>query len=66
MERFHSTSNQLQSVNIDLATVVPLYKTLMLYVSSMRDMYDIYEKKQDSNQKTKNIKIEFSKRKNEN
>jgi len=45
LERFHSTSKQLQSVNIDLATVDSLYKALTLYiVSSMRDMYDIYEK----------------------
>lgn len=29
MERFHSTSKQLQSVNIDLATVVSLYKALI-------------------------------------
>lgn len=45
MERFHLTSKQLQSVDIDLGTVVSLYKSLILYVSSMRNMYDVYEKK---------------------
>lgn len=44
MKRFHLTSKQLQSVNIDLGTVNSLYRSLILYVSSMRDMCDVYEK----------------------
>lgn len=39
------TSTKLQSIDIDLRTVVSLHKALILYVSSMRDMYDVYETK---------------------
>jgi len=42
------------------------YKVLIPHVSSMRDMYDVNEKNHDSNQQRKDIKIEFSGRKNEN
>lgn len=45
MKRFHLTSKKLQSVDIDLGTVIILYKSLIQYVSNLRDMFDLYETK---------------------
>lgn len=40
-ERFNMTSKSLQSVDIVLSSVVLLYKLLELYVSELRNNYDI-------------------------
>ncbi|XP_065645449.1 uncharacterized protein LOC136075929 [Hydra vulgaris] len=45
LERFHKTSKQLQSVEIDLETVVSLYESLIRYVLDLRSMFDIYEER---------------------
>ncbi|XP_065642178.1 zinc finger MYM-type protein 1-like [Hydra vulgaris] len=45
LERFNKTSKQLQSVEIDLETVVSLYESLIRYVLDLRSMFDIYEER---------------------
>jgi len=45
LERFNKTSKQLQSVEIDLETVVFLYESLIRYVLDLRSMFDIYEER---------------------
>jgi len=45
LERFNKTSKQLQSVEIDLETVVCLYESLIRYVLDLRSMFDIYEER---------------------
>lgn len=45
IKRSPLTSKKLQSKDINLGYVVSLYNALILYVSSMRDMYDAYETK---------------------
>jgi len=41
LETFDMTSKSLQSVDIDLSSVVVLYKSLELYVSELRNNFDI-------------------------
>ena len=41
--RFHSVSKALQSVDIELPTVVELYKSLIEYVEHLREKFAIYE-----------------------
>lgn len=43
MEIFHLTSKKLRSIDIDLEVVVSLYKSLTLYVPSMRDVCNAHE-----------------------
>ncbi|KAE9543665.1 hypothetical protein AGLY_002061 [Aphis glycines] len=43
MERFYLTSKKLQSIHIDLESVIILYRSLIQYVSSLREMFDLYE-----------------------
>lgn len=49
MERFHLISKKLQSIDIDididLRTIVSLYRTKILYAPSINNMYDVYETK---------------------
>lgn len=45
LERFNKTSKQLQSVEIDLETVICLYESLIRYVLDLRSMFDIYEER---------------------
>nr|XP_047135417.1 zinc finger MYM-type protein 1-like [Hydra vulgaris] len=45
LEKFNKTSKQLQSVEIDLETVVSLYESLIRYVLDLRSMFDIYEER---------------------
>lgn len=45
LERFNKTSNLLQSVEIDLETVVSLHESLIQYVSDLRSMFHIYEER---------------------
>lgn len=43
LHTFNKTSKLLQSVQIDLSTVVELYNSLSLYVESVHSMFQIYE-----------------------
>ncbi|XP_050059838.1 uncharacterized protein LOC114132255 [Aphis gossypii] len=43
LHTFNKTSKLLQSVQIDLSTVVELYNTLVAYVKSVREMFQTYE-----------------------
>ncbi|KAL4085416.1 hypothetical protein QTP88_027275 [Uroleucon formosanum] len=44
LERFNATNKKLQTVEIDIESVVCLYNSLHQYVKEMRNMFDIYEK----------------------
>ncbi|KAF0714401.1 zinc finger MYM-type protein 1-like, partial [Aphis craccivora] len=43
LHTFNKTSKLLQSVQIDLSTVVELYNSLVAYVKSVREMFQTYE-----------------------
>lgn len=45
MERFNATSKKLQSVDIDVGSVVLLYASLEEYLVSVRENFDIYEQR---------------------
>ncbi|XP_029766515.1 zinc finger MYM-type protein 1-like [Terrapene carolina triunguis] len=45
LERFHITSQKLQNVYIDIQTVVELYNSLIGYINSIQDLFDMYEEK---------------------
>ncbi|XP_060846412.1 zinc finger MYM-type protein 1-like [Rhopalosiphum padi] len=42
LQRFNATSISLQSIDIDLATVVTLYESLEKYVEDFRERFDVY------------------------
>ncbi|KAL4126380.1 hypothetical protein QTP88_010602 [Uroleucon formosanum] len=42
LQRFNATSISLQSIDIDLATVVTLYDSLEKYVEDFRERFDVY------------------------
>ncbi|KAL4143365.1 hypothetical protein QTP88_005703 [Uroleucon formosanum] len=42
LQRFNATSISLQSIDIDLATVVTLYDSLEKYVEDIRERFDVY------------------------
>jgi len=44
LERFNCISKKLQSVHIDLTTVVTLYKSLIHYIQDLRNSFAYYEK----------------------
>ncbi|XP_060846758.1 zinc finger MYM-type protein 1-like [Rhopalosiphum padi] len=44
LERFNCISKKLQSVHIDLTTVVTLYKSLIYYIQDLRNSFAFYEK----------------------
>lgn len=43
LSRFNLTSKKLQSTYVDLSTVAKLYESLIEYVNSIRDEFEIYE-----------------------
>src|SRR5215469_16775289 len=43
LSRFNLTSQKLQSTYVDLSTVAKLYESLIEYVTSIRDEFEIYE-----------------------
>lgn len=53
------------TVSIDLETVVSLYKALIQYMSSIRDMYDAYETKAKFKSKNKEYKNRVQRKKRE-
>lgn len=43
LERFNETNKKLQTVNIDLGTVILLYDSLYNFVNTLRDSFDMFE-----------------------
>jgi len=44
LQTFNNVSKKLQSIQIDLTSVVELYNTLIEYIKTLRSMFNTYEK----------------------
>lgn len=63
LERFNCISKKLQSVQIDLTTVVSLYKSLINYIGDLRNSFSFYEKLGKEKSGVKEYKIERKRKK---
>jgi len=63
LERFNCISKKLQSVQIDLTTVVSLYKSLINYIGDLRNSFSFYEKLGKEKSGVEEYKIERKRKK---
>lgn len=63
LERFNCISKKLQSVQIDLTTVVSLYKSLVSYIGDLRNSFSFYEKLGKGKSSIEEYKIERKRKK---
>jgi len=57
LERFTSSSKKLQAIKIDLTIVINLYKSLIHYVTNLRNTFSYYEKIDMEKSKIKEYKV---------